>query len=192
MVEVDEPESRRRFLRRVAQRRRLVARHLEHTVCVGEVARCGHRLARLDQEHRAARGSFRQRKRGAIQEVRRRWHVAAGKCPSTCRGQSRGGADPELSPVFVERSELAQESMRLLQVIAEDLLELQATLPLGVHNVGPFDEAFMDVRTGPLELTVVSGIPDQDVMEPEVGLALDARIGRVNELFAVESRQVSR
>jgi hypothetical protein len=92
----------------------------------------------------------------------------------------------------VERSEFAQEALRLLQVVSEDLLELQATLPLGVHNVGPFDEAFMDVRTGPLELTVVSGIPDQDVMEPKVGFALDTRIGRVHELFAVESRQVSR
>ena len=94
--------------------------------------------------------------------------------------------------MFVERSELGQEALCLLQVIAEDLLELQRTLPLGVHNVGPFDEAFMDVRTGPLELTVVGRIPDQDVMEPEVGLALDTRIGRVNELLAVESRQVCR
>ena len=50
--------------------------------------------------------------------------------------------------MFVERPELAQEALCLLQVIAEDLLELQATLPLGVHAVCPFDEAFMDVSHG--------------------------------------------
>ena len=46
--------------------------------------------------------------------------------------------------MLVERPELGQESMRLLQVIPEDLRELEAALPLGVHAVGPFDEAFVE------------------------------------------------
>ena len=83
-----------------------------------------------------------------MQEVGRRRHVAAGECSPAGRGQPFGRADSELAPVFVERPELGQEAMRLLQVVAEDLLELERALPLGVHAVGPFDEAFVDVRTG--------------------------------------------
>ena len=108
----------------------------------------GHRLARLDQEHRAAAAPSGSVERGAVQEVGRRRHVAAGERSPAGRGQPFGGAHSELAPVVVERPELAQESMRLLQVIAEDLRELEAALPLGVHAVGPFDEAFVMSRTG--------------------------------------------
>ena len=80
-----------------------------------------------------------------MQEVGRRRHVAAGERSPAGRGEPFGRAQSELAPVVVERPELGQESMRLLQVVPEDLGELERALPLGVHAVCPFDEAFVDV-----------------------------------------------
>src|SRR6185437_14371734 len=97
-----------------------------------------------------------------------------------------------LAPVVVERPELGEESMRLLQVVPQDLGELERALPLGVHAVCPFDEAFVRLGTGALELAVVGRIPDQDVMEAEVRLTVDTRLGRVDELLAIERGEVRR
>ena len=83
-----------------------------------------------------------------MQEVGRRRHVAACERSPAGRGEPFGRAQSELAPVVVERPELGQESMRLLQVVPEDLGELERALPLGVHAVCPFDEAFVMSRTG--------------------------------------------
>ena len=72
----------------------------------------------------------------------------AGEGPAAGRGQSLGGADPELDAVLVERSELGQVAMGLLQVVAEDLLELERPVAIRVDRVGPLDEPLVQRRRG--------------------------------------------
>ena len=85
----------------------------------------------------AVRSSTRQAVGGPPQEVGRRRHVAAGERPSARRRQPFGRADPEIDPVLVERPELGQVAVGLLEVVAEDLLELELAVPIRVDRVGP-------------------------------------------------------
>ena len=74
---------------------------------------------------------------------------------------------PELAPVVVERAELREVAVGLLEVVAEDLLELDLAAALAVDAVGPVDEALVERRPGALEQAVVGGVADQDVVEAE-------------------------
>jgi hypothetical protein len=59
--------------------------------------------------------------------------------------------------VIVEGPELAQVPVRLLQVVAEDLLELGRAVAVAVDAVGPRDEALVELRPRPLEQALVRG-----------------------------------
>ncbi len=65
--------------------------------------------------------------------------------------------------MVVERAELGEVPIRLLEVIAEDLLVLGRAL--AVDAVGPLDELLVKRRAGALEDSVVGGVPDEDVVE---------------------------
>jgi len=56
--------------------------------------------------------------------------------------------------VLVERAEVGQIRMCLLEVIAEDLLELGLATALAVDGLGPLDEPLVERRPGSLDLLV--------------------------------------
>ena len=57
--------------------------------------------------------------------------------------------------------------MGLLEVVAEDLLELGLAVALGGSLVSPVGEPLVVGRPGPLEQARVRGVPDEDVVEPK-------------------------
>ena len=107
---------------------------------------------------------LRQECRGPAEQRRR---------PRGCRPRSnaRRPADASLrapvladrAPVLVERPELGEVLPGLLEVVAEDLLELDAAI--AVDAVGPADEPLVKVGAGPLQDPVVGGVADHDVLE---------------------------
>ena len=66
--------------------------------------------------------------------------------------------------MVVERAELGEVAVRLLEVVAEDLLVL-GRAPVAVDAVGPLDEALVKRRAGALEEALVRGVADEDVVE---------------------------
>ncbi len=67
--------------------------------------------------------------------------------------------------MVVERAELRQVAMGLLEVVAEDLLVLGCAL--AVHAVRPLDELLVERRARALENALVGGVADEDVVEAE-------------------------
>ena len=123
----------------------------------------------------------------ALEQVGGGVHVAPRQGPLPGRREVPGAAEPDLHGVFVERAELGQRQVRLLEVVAADLGELQG--PVGVHALGPVDEALVDLRSRPLEHPVVRRLPDQDVQGHERVLARDERLGGGDELLPGEARE---
>ena len=70
---------------------------------------------------------------GAAKEVRRRRHVAAGERPAPRREESGAPSGSELASVVVEGAELGEASVGLLEVVAEDLLVLDARSRSWLH-----------------------------------------------------------
>src|SRR5262249_17616734 len=61
--------------------------------------------------------------------------------------------------------ELGEVLVRLLEVVAEDLLELGPAVALPVNAFGPIDESLVERRPGTLENPLVRSIADEDVVE---------------------------
>ena len=79
--------------------------------------------------------------------------------------------------------------MRLLEVIAEDLLELGLSLARPICLVCPRHEPLVEARPSALQESGVGGIPDHQVGEPVlVVLAVD-RVGRAHHLPGGEGVQ---
>jgi hypothetical protein len=102
---------------------------------------------------------------GASQEARGRRHVTAADCPRAGRTQPFRCPDPQVHAVLVERPELGSVAIRLLEVIAEDLLELRCAPPFGIDDVCPGHELLVQQRPGPLQQPLVGRVADQQVME---------------------------
>ena len=77
--------------------------------------------------------------------------VAARERAAARRGEPARRVAADLVALLVERAELAEIAVRLLEVIAEDLLELEAAAALGVDLVGPADE--VDVQADAARLS---------------------------------------
>ena len=125
--------------RRVAEVDGLAPGQLEDLVGDGQLAVLCERLAGLDEQRRTrCRSSGRQDGGGPPKEV--------GRSPACRRGRRRVGpaaarrsarADPELDAVLVERPELGQVAVGLLEVVAEDLLELELAVRVRVDPRRP-------------------------------------------------------
>ena len=92
----------------------------------------------------------------------------------------------DLPSPLVERAELGEVPPGLLEVVAEDLLELDPAV--AIRLVGPRDESRVEVRPRALQDAVVRGVADHDVLEPvrAVGPVLDA----ADEMLLREGRQL--
>jgi hypothetical protein len=91
--------------------------------------------------------------------------------------------------VIVEGAQLFQVAIRLLQVVAQDLLELHCAVAVAIDAVGPRDEAFVEHRPRTLQHPLVSSIPDEHVVESKVLLGADRLWLRMNEVLTREGAQ---
>src|SRR6185312_4551692 len=101
------------------------------------------------------------------------------------RGEAPGALLPYFPPSLVQRAELGEVGPRLLEVVAKDLLELDHAV--AVRQIGPRDEARVEVCPCTLEDAVVGGVPDHDVVE-----AVRAVLGvlhRTDEMLVRQSRE---
>src|SRR5579871_3030809 len=109
------------------------------------------------------------------EERRGRGHVAAGEGAPARRAEMAGGAAAELLGLRVERGQLEEVAARLLEVIADDLLELELAAALAVDALGPPGKARVQPGSRALRQPVVRGVADEDVLEAERlgGVGLD-------------------
>ena len=136
-------------------------------------------VAEVDHELEPEVRRRRQQRDGPAQQVDRGRDVAPGERALARRGELDRGpfADPAR---IVDRSQLDPIAIRLLEVVAEDLLELELATTLAVDRVGPVDEPFVELGAGPLEQASIGRILDDRVPEP-----VEVRLGdgRADELL---------
>ena len=164
---------------------------LEDLVRRRQLARLGQRLAGLDEQHRAQRIALGSIHTGSTKEVRGRGHVPTGVGSPAGGGQAIGCSDTQLHAMRIKRSKLGQVPVCLLQVVAQDLLELEAAIRPRVALVGPVHEPLVQAGACSLQQAVVGGVPDEDVVEPVARVVVQHR-GLVDQLTAVERREMSR
>src|ERR671937_300357 len=132
----------------------LIAMTPEHTERVfghlGKLARVRKRMAAddcpLDPRVRLEL-AFQQRDR-PLEQIDGAWRIASGEGPPPGRAEDRAGGCPELAVTRVQRSEGRAVTVRLLEVVADDLLHFDR--PLTGVGVQPCRHAFMEVGPGPL------------------------------------------
>ena len=158
VAQVDQAERRHRLERAVARRvPPLPAPCVKRLVGELDLAGLGERLAGFDEQldpqatHRRPRARAARRSRLAVAGMSPR---ANARRPAAARRSEARRA--QLDAVVVERSELAEVAMGLLEVVAEDLLELERAVALRVAGVRPRDESLVERRPGALEEAVVA------------------------------------
>src|SRR5207248_9642405 len=112
-------------------------------------------------------------------EIRGRRDVPAGDGPSSGRTESRRGPDADRDRLLIEGTELAAEAICLLEVVADDLLELEH--PRAGQPLEPLAEAPVEVRARPLEQPLVGGIAQQRVMEAVCRIPGERRLDEVEQ-----------
>ena len=135
----------------------------EHLAGLGELADVHQRLAQVGEQVEPVLVEGRKERRRAPEQVRGGRHVAAGERPVAGRSQPLGRLPADGSAAVVERAELGEIGVRLLEVVAEDLLVLARAV--AVHLVGPRHEALVELSPMPLQEAGVGGVADQDVLE---------------------------
>ena len=73
--------------------------------------------------------------------------------------------------MLVEWTQFREVLVRLLEVVAQDLVELRLTVPVAVDALRPVHEALMHRRPGTLENSLIRRVTDQNVMEAVVEVA---------------------
>ena len=128
----------------------------------------------------------------AAQQAGGRGQVATRERAPAGRAELVGRARGDRPALGVERPELAPVAIGLLEVVAEDLLELLLPAALLVDPLGPGHEPLVELGAGPLQQRPVGRVADEQVAEA-VGLVLadDPRLPE-EELLAVERVQVGR
>jgi hypothetical protein len=148
------------------------------------------RERQLGQQLQAARVVRGQQRGGPREQVDRGGHVAAGEGALARRGQARGRALAQRRGAVVGGAELEQRAMRLLEVVADDLLVLaREVLRVDVQPVG---QALVHLRPPGLGDPAVGGVADQDVGEAEGVLPADLGAVGADELLAHERLQRAR
>ena len=110
-------------------------------------------------------------------------YVAAAEGPPPCTQQPIGRPAGELVLLLAARAELDPEAVRLLEVMADDLVELGA---LARMVLGPAREALVQLCPQPLRHRVVGGVADQDVAEAEAVLTRERARIRLDQPLADE------
>ena len=114
--------------------------------------------------HLPLRATFlRDQARRALEQLDRGGCVAASRRALAGGAQVGGGARGVLR-ALVDESELGRVSVSLLEVVAEDLVELDE---LSATLREPLREAPVELGPGRLRERLVGGVPDQEMPEPE-------------------------
>ena len=139
---------------------------VDESLRIGVLAKLEHHLGTLRQQRQAKRIVFLEQRGCAPEQVLGRVHVAAReRATRRPRRVARARIASDLVARLVDRAELAEIPVRLLQVIAEDLFELLAAIAFGVDLVGPADELDVHGRARALEQAVVDGVAHQVMVE---------------------------
>ena len=149
-------------------------RLVEEDVGPGELADLHERLAQHGQECKATLVLGRKELGGPPEEVRRGRHVAPAEGALPGRGETRRRPHAELTPVVVQGPEICQVPVRLLEVVAEDLLVLGLAVAVAVDALGPSDEPLVQGNARPLEDAGVRRVADEQVVEAECARATEA------------------
>ena len=132
-----------------------------------ELAGLHERLAEQRQQLETAIAVHLEEIGRAPEEVGGGRHVAAREGAPAGRGEPRRRPQPQVAPVVVERPQLGEVAVRLLEVVAEDLLVLGLAVALAVHALRPVDEALVKCGPRALEDAVVRRVSDQEMVEAE-------------------------
>ena len=119
--------------------------------------------------------------RSAEQADRRR-HVAAPECTQTRRRQTTPGILAQARGTAIVLAELRPKPMRLLEVVADELVELGQIRRRLVEPVG---EALVQLRSQPLRGRAVDGVLHEHVAKAERAVA-----SRPYEAASGERREV--
>ena len=112
----------------------------------------------------------------------------AAASPIRRREEALGGAARQgARPAVVDGAELLVVAVRLLEVVAEDLLELGRPASPAT-SLEPVGEALVQLGPQLLRRARVGGVADEDVAEAEGGLADEVCAGRADELPVPRSR----
>jgi hypothetical protein len=158
-----------------------VDRLVEDVLRVRELANRHQRLRQVGEERQAVAARCRQKRRPAAEEVRGGGHVAAGERPAPRRHEAVRRPGPELASVLVEGAELGEGRVRLLEVVAQDLLVLDGSIR--VHAVRPVHEALVEDRAGALEKSPICRVPDEEMAEAVAPLEHELRLLGPDKLF---------
>jgi len=135
----------------------------EHALGVSELADVHQRLTEVRQQLEPFGVEHGEQRGRSPHQVRGGRHVAAGERPAARGPQPFGRSSPDGSAAIVERPELGEIPVRLLEVVAEDLLVLAAAV--AVHGLGPLREPLVELGAVPLQEPGIRRVPDQDVLE---------------------------
>ena len=129
----------------------------------GELADVDQRLAQVGEqvEPSLVEAPGRAPPRGGAGSPRRA--CRRGRTPVAGGPQPRRRLPPTARPWSSSGPELGEVGVRLLEVVAEDLLVLIGAV--AVHLVGPRHEALVQLGAHPLQQPVVGRVADQDVLE---------------------------
>ena len=131
---------------------------------------------------------LRDQARGALEQRDRSGCVAASRRPLTGRAQTSGGTRGVLR-ALVDPSKLGGVSVSLLEVVAQELVELDE---LSAALREPLREAPVKIRAGRLRERLVRGVPDQEMPEPEPVVAGELSPVGTDQILAGQHRQARR
>src|SRR4249919_1801031 len=164
----------------VSARRRRLDRLSEHTVGPAQIGQSLHH-AHVGHELDPERVIGRKESHAPRDEVHTCRSVTAQKGASPGSTQSLGRATPYRTRHRVDGAQLRSIQKRLLQVVAEDLLELERAL--AGHLLEPTCEALVQPRTYLLRHRLIRSVPDQEMAKPIRGLARKERSVRADQFL---------
>ena len=115
------------------------------------------------------------------EQVVGRGQVASGQGAAARRSQVRRRTPAERLDVGVGHAQLGADVIRLLQVVAADLLVLEDAIARRLLD--PVDEPHVELGTRPFQESSVGGVADQRVEEPERLLTDQRLLVRADELL---------
>ena len=148
-----------------------------------EVARLHQRERQMGEEFRSDGILFGHQRDRAGEEAHRRRHVLANERTATGGPETLRGGSPHGRDAVADRPELRKRSVRRLEVIADDLLDLGR--PFLLAALDPPREALVQLRPPGFRDLLVRGVADEDVREAE-GVLLDCRVVGADQLLASE------
>ena len=137
---------------------------------------------------RALGGIFGCQVGDSLKEVPGGGHVASLLSPTRSRIKPFRGAHTERTHAVIDRTDLGLVAIRLLQVVADDLLDLRQ--PVANLLFEPARVAFVELRPQPLDERAVGGIAYEGMAEAKGCLVHEASLcGERGELLLLERPQ---